>query len=98
MEAQGHQTREAWLNYIAERIAPVFENLGAPLLEPRNSFQMQYSRSAYAADRIGTPESLCLHVSTSWHHPIDRAEFVVGTSKSCDYPQISFVIHHNILK
>ena len=39
MEAQGHQTREAWLNYIAERIAPVFENLGAPLLEPRNGFQ-----------------------------------------------------------
>jgi len=48
MEAQGHQTREAWLNYIAERIAPVFENLGAPLLEPRNGFQTQYSRSAYA--------------------------------------------------
>ena len=31
MEAQLHQTREAWLNYIAERMAPVFEKLGAPL-------------------------------------------------------------------
>jgi len=28
MEAQLHQTREAWLNYIAERLAPVFEKLG----------------------------------------------------------------------
>jgi hypothetical protein len=27
----GGQTREAWLNYIAERMAPVFEQLGAPL-------------------------------------------------------------------
>jgi hypothetical protein len=26
------------------------------------------------------------------------AEFVIGGSESCDYPQISFVIHHNIPK
>src|SRR6201993_2311804 len=31
MEAQLHQTREAWLNYIAQRMAPMFERLGAPL-------------------------------------------------------------------
>ena len=31
MEAQLHQTREAWLNYVAQRIAPMFEKLGAPL-------------------------------------------------------------------
>jgi hypothetical protein len=31
MEAQLHQTREAWLNYIAQRMAPVFDKLGAPL-------------------------------------------------------------------
>ena len=29
---------------------------------------------------------------------LDCAEFVISASKSCDYPQISFVIHHNILK
>jgi hypothetical protein len=27
MEVQLHQTREAWSNYIAERMAPVFEKL-----------------------------------------------------------------------
>jgi hypothetical protein len=31
MEAQLHQTREAWLNYVAQRMALMFENLGAPL-------------------------------------------------------------------
>src|ERR1700752_5511113 len=31
MEVQLHQTREAWLNYVAQRIAPMFEKLGAPL-------------------------------------------------------------------
>ena len=31
MEAQLHQTREAWLNYVAQRMAPVFEKVGAPL-------------------------------------------------------------------
>ncbi len=31
MEAQLHQTREAWLNYVAQRIAPMFEKLGAPI-------------------------------------------------------------------
>ena len=31
MEAQLHQTRGAWLNYVAQRMAPMFENLGAPL-------------------------------------------------------------------
>ena len=31
MEAQLHQTREAWLNYVAQRMAPMFEQLGAPL-------------------------------------------------------------------
>jgi hypothetical protein len=31
MEAQPHQTREAWLNYIAGRMAPMFERLAAPL-------------------------------------------------------------------
>src|SRR5216683_3403628 len=31
MEALLHQTREAWLNYVAQRMAPMFEQLGAPL-------------------------------------------------------------------
>ena len=31
MEAQPHQTREAWLNYVAQRMAPLFEQLGTPL-------------------------------------------------------------------
>ena len=31
MEGQLHQTREAWLNYVAQRMVPMFENLGAPL-------------------------------------------------------------------
>ena len=31
MEAPPHQTREAWLNYVAYRMAPMFERLEAPL-------------------------------------------------------------------
>ena len=31
MEAQLQQTRDAWLNYVAQRLAPMFEQLGAPL-------------------------------------------------------------------
>ena len=31
MEAQLHQTREAWLNYVAQCMAPMFEKLAAPL-------------------------------------------------------------------
>src|SRR5438105_3647929 len=31
MEAQLHQTRAAWLNYVALCMAPIFEKLGAPL-------------------------------------------------------------------
>jgi hypothetical protein len=31
MEAQLHRTREAWLNYVAQRMAPMFEKFGAPL-------------------------------------------------------------------
>ena len=31
MEAQPHQTREAWLNYVAQCMAPMIEKLGAPL-------------------------------------------------------------------
>jgi hypothetical protein len=27
-----HQTREAWLNYVARRMPPMFEQLEAPLL------------------------------------------------------------------
>jgi hypothetical protein len=30
-EAQPHQTREAWLNYVAQRMAPMFEQLRTPL-------------------------------------------------------------------
>jgi hypothetical protein len=32
MEGQLHQAREAWLNYMAQRMAPMFEKLRAPLL------------------------------------------------------------------
>jgi hypothetical protein len=31
MRAQLHQTRKAWLHYIAQHMAPAFEQLGAPL-------------------------------------------------------------------
>ena len=31
METQLQQTREAWLNYVAQRMAPMFEQLGTPL-------------------------------------------------------------------
>jgi hypothetical protein len=31
MEVQLHQTREAWLNYVAQRMAPIFDQLRAPL-------------------------------------------------------------------
>ena len=31
MEAQLHQTREAWLHYVAHCIAPTFQQLRAPL-------------------------------------------------------------------
>ncbi|MBV9499986.1 MAG: hypothetical protein JO138_11490 [Acidobacteriaceae bacterium] len=31
MEPPLHQTREAWLNYVAQRMAPMFERLGSPL-------------------------------------------------------------------
>ena len=31
METQLHQTGEAWLNYVAQRMAPMFEKFGAPL-------------------------------------------------------------------
>jgi hypothetical protein len=31
MAAPPHQTREAWLNYVAQRMAPMFERLRAPL-------------------------------------------------------------------
>jgi SprT-like family len=31
MEVQLHQTREAWLHYVAQRMAPMFEQLGASL-------------------------------------------------------------------
>jgi hypothetical protein len=31
MEPQPHQTREAWLNYVIRRMAPMFERLGAPI-------------------------------------------------------------------
>jgi hypothetical protein len=29
MKGQLHQTREAWLNYMAQRMAPMFEKLGS---------------------------------------------------------------------
>jgi hypothetical protein len=31
LEAQLYQTREAWLNFVAQRMAPMFEKLRAPL-------------------------------------------------------------------
>jgi hypothetical protein len=31
MEPPPQQTREAWLNYVAQRMAPMFERLGSPL-------------------------------------------------------------------
>ena len=31
MEAQLHQTREAWVHYLAHSMVPIFQQLGAPL-------------------------------------------------------------------
>ncbi len=31
METQLQQTREAWLRYVAQRMAPMFARLGTPL-------------------------------------------------------------------
>jgi hypothetical protein len=31
MEPPSQQTREPWLNYVAQRMAPMFERLGSPL-------------------------------------------------------------------
>jgi hypothetical protein len=53
MEAQLHQTREAWLNYVVQRIAPMFERLKAPLparLRIAISFTSNGRRSRYIGE------------------------------------------------
>jgi hypothetical protein len=39
MEAQLHQTREVWLNYVVQRMAPLFEQLGTRY---RRSYVLPY--------------------------------------------------------
>ena len=60
MEAQLHQTREAWLNYIAERMAPVFEKLGAPL-PAQLRIAIGFTSSGRRSRRIGVNAELTCH-------------------------------------
>jgi hypothetical protein len=52
MEVQLHQTREAWLNYVAQHMAPVFEKLGAPLLAQLR-IAIGFTSSGRRSRRIG---------------------------------------------
>jgi hypothetical protein len=52
MEAELHQTREAWLNYIAERMAPIFEILRAPA-PPQLRIAIGFTSSGRRSRSIG---------------------------------------------
>ncbi len=52
MEAQLHETREAWLNYVAHRMAPMFEKLAAPLPE-RLRIAIGFTSTGRRSKRIG---------------------------------------------
>jgi hypothetical protein len=53
MEVQLHQTREAWLNYVARRMAPIFETLRAPLLPAQLRIAIGFTSSGRRSKHIG---------------------------------------------
>src|ERR1700740_1993020 len=52
MEVQLHQTREAWLNYVAQRMAPIFDQLRAPL-PPQLRIAIGFTSSGWRSKHIG---------------------------------------------
>jgi hypothetical protein len=52
MEAQLHETREAWLNYVATRMTPIFQQLAAPL-PARLRIAIGFTSSGRRSKRIG---------------------------------------------
>jgi hypothetical protein len=52
MEVQLHPTREAWLNYVAQRMAPIFESLRAPL-PPQLRIAIGFTSSGRRSKNIG---------------------------------------------
>src|SRR5277367_5678114 len=52
MEARPHETREAWLNYLATRMMPIFQQLAAPL-PTRLRIAIGFTSSGRRSKRIG---------------------------------------------
>jgi hypothetical protein len=52
MEAQLHETREAWLNDVAHRMAPIFQQLAAPL-PARLRIAIGFTSGGQRSKRIG---------------------------------------------
>jgi SprT-like family len=52
MEVQLHRTREAWLNYVAERMASIFDQLRAPL-PPQLRIAIGFTSSGRCSKHIG---------------------------------------------
>jgi hypothetical protein len=52
MEARPHETREAWLNYLATRMMPIFQQLAAPL-PARLRIAIGFTSSGQRSKRIG---------------------------------------------
>jgi hypothetical protein len=52
MEVQLHQTREAWLNYVAQHMAPIFDQLRAPL-PPQLRIAIGFTSSGRRSKHIG---------------------------------------------
>jgi len=52
MEVQLHSTREAWLNYVAQRMAPIFITLRAPL-PPQLRIAIGFTSSGRRSKNIG---------------------------------------------
>jgi hypothetical protein len=52
MEALLHQTREAWLEYVAHSMAPIFQRLGAPL-PTQLRIAIGFTSSGRRSSRVG---------------------------------------------
>src|ERR1700733_15473825 len=52
MEGRPHETREAWLNYLAPRMMPISQQLAAPLLA-RLRIAIGFTSSGRRSKRIG---------------------------------------------
>ena len=52
MEARLHETREAWLNDVAHRLAPIFQQLAAPL-PARLRIAIGFTSGGQRSKRIG---------------------------------------------